>query len=157
LDAVLRATAIYLFLLLVLRMSGKRTLAQVTTFDFVLLLIIGEATQQGLIGDDFSVTKASLLIVSLVGIDIGISLLQERWPRLGVFVEGSPLILLSDGQPLSERMKKARVDEHDIMESARTKHGLERLDQIKFAVLERDGGISIIPKADAAWRESAAG
>jgi uncharacterized membrane protein YcaP (DUF421 family) len=57
----------------------------------------------------------------------------------------------------ASRCKKARVDEHDIMESARTKHGLERLDQIKFAVLERDGGISIIPKADAAWRESAAG
>jgi uncharacterized membrane protein YcaP (DUF421 family) len=156
-DAVLRASAIYLFLLLILRMSGKRTIAQVTTFDFVLLLIIGEATQQGLIGNDFSVTKALLLIVSLVGIDIGMSLLQERWPRLGVFVEGAPLIVLSNGKPLHERMRKARVDEHDVMEAARTKHGLERLDQIKFAVLERDGGISIIPKAEAAWRESVSG
>ena len=156
-DAVLRASAIYLFLLLILRMSGKRPIAQVTTFDFVLLLIIGEATQQGLIGDDFSVTKALLLIVSLVGIDIGMSLLQGRWPRLGVVVEGAPLIVLSNGEPLHARMKKARLDEHDLMEAARNKHGLERLDQIKFAVLERDGGISIIPKAEAAWRESVAG
>ena len=67
---------VYFFLLLLVRLSGKRTLAQVTTFDFVLLLIIGEATQQGLIGDDFSVTKALLLITTLLGIDIGLSLNQ---------------------------------------------------------------------------------
>lgn len=156
-DAVLRASGIYLFLLLIFRASGKRTLAQITTFDFVLLLIVGEATQQGLIGDDFSVTKALLLIVTLVGIDIGMSLLQARWPRLGVFMEGAPLILLRDGEPLRDRLKRTRVDEHDIMEAGRNKHGLERLDQIKFAVLERDGSISVVPKAEAAWRESQAG
>jgi uncharacterized membrane protein YcaP (DUF421 family) len=75
-DAVLRAMAVYLFLLLVMRVSGKRTLTQITTFDFVLLLIIGEATQQGLIGDDFSVTKALLLITSLIGLDIAMSLIK---------------------------------------------------------------------------------
>ncbi|MFN2490454.1 MAG: DUF421 domain-containing protein [Actinomycetota bacterium] len=155
-DAVLRAAGVYIFLLLILRLSGKRTLAQVTTFDFVLLLIIGEATQQGLIGDDFSVTKSALLIVTLVGIDIGFSLLQERFPVLGTVMEGAPLILLKDGEPLHDRMTKARIDEHDIMEAGRTKHGLERFDQIKYAVLERDGGISVIPKAEAAWRESVA-
>jgi uncharacterized membrane protein YcaP (DUF421 family) len=153
-EAVLRAATIYLFLLLVLRLSGKRTLAQITTFDFVLLLIIGEATQQGLIGDDFSVTKAALLIVSLIGIDIGLSLLQDRWPRLAVFVEGAPLILLEAGKPLEERLSKSRVDVDEIMEAGRNKYGLERLSQIKFAVLERDGSISIVPAADAAWRES---
>jgi uncharacterized membrane protein YcaP (DUF421 family) len=154
LDAVLRAAAIYFFLLLILRLSGKRTLAQVTTFDFVLLLIIGEATQQGLIGDDFSVTKALLLILTLVALDVGLSLLQERIPGLGLLLEGAPLVILKDGAPLEHRMRAARVDVQDILGTARILHGIERLEQIKYAVLERDGGISVIPKAEAAWRDA---
>jgi uncharacterized membrane protein YcaP (DUF421 family) len=145
-DAVLRAAAVYSVLLLLFRISGKRTLAQATTFDFVLLLIIGEATQQGLIGDDFSVTKALLLVTTLLGIDIGISLLQDRFPRLGLALEGAPLVILEEGEPIRERLKKARVAEGDILEAGRLLHGLERMSQMKFAILERDGAISIIPK-----------
>jgi uncharacterized membrane protein YcaP (DUF421 family) len=145
-DAVLRAAAVYSVLLLLFRISGKRTLAQATTFDFVLLLIIGEATQQGLIGDDFSVTKALLLVTTLLGIDIGISLLQDRFPRLGLALEGAPVVILEEGEPIRERLKKARVEEGDILEAGRLLHGLERMSQMKFAILERDGAISIIPK-----------
>jgi uncharacterized membrane protein YcaP (DUF421 family) len=145
-DAVLRAMAVYLFLLLVMRVSGKRTLTQITTFDFVLLLIIGEATQQGLIGDDFSVTKALLLITSLIGLDLAMSLIKRKWPRLGLMLEGTPLVLLSNGEPVDDRLERTRVDLGDILESARSTQGLERLDQIKYAVLERDGSISIIPR-----------
>jgi uncharacterized membrane protein YcaP (DUF421 family) len=145
-DAVLRAAAVYGVLLVLFRISGKRTLAQTTTFDFVLLLILGEATQQGLIGDDFSVTKALLLVTTLLGIDIGMSLLQRRFPKLGIALEGAPLILLEDGEPIRERLKKARVKEDDILEAGRLLHGLERMNQMKFAVLERDGAISVIPK-----------
>jgi uncharacterized membrane protein YcaP (DUF421 family) len=145
-DAVLRAAAVYGVLLVLFRISGKRTLAQTTTFDFVLLLIIGEATQQGLIGDDFSVTKALVLVTTLLGIDIGMSLLQDRFPKLGIALEGAPLILLENGEPIRERLKKARVEEGDILEAGRLLHGLERMNQMKFAVLERDGAISVIPK-----------
>jgi uncharacterized membrane protein YcaP (DUF421 family) len=144
-DAVLRAALVYGFLFVVMRVSGKRTLAQVTSFDFVLLLIIGEATQQGLIGDDFSATKALLLIVTLVGIDIGISLVKRLWPRFALAVEGAPLVLIKDGEPIDDRLKRTRLDLGDVLESARSTQGLERLDQIKYAVLERDGSISIIP------------
>ncbi len=151
-EAPLRALAVYSFLLLIFRISGKRTFAQITPFDFVLLLILGEATQQGLIGDDFSVTKALLLILSLVGIDIMLSYVQEYVPWLDRAVEGRPVIVLENGEPIDERMKKSRVDEGDILEAGRKMHGVERLDQIKYAVLERDGSISVIPKADAAWR-----
>src|SRR5918999_3482892 len=98
-DAVLRATLVYSVLLLLFRISGKRTLAQTTTFDFVLLLIIGEATQQGLIGDDFSVTKALLLVTTLLGIDIGMSLLQGRVPKLRLALEGASLVILEEGEP----------------------------------------------------------
>lgn len=155
-EAPLRALAIYAFLLLIFRISGKRTFAQITPFDFVLLLIVGEATQQGLIGNDFSVSKAMLLIVSLVGIDIGLSYVQRHFPAIDRAVEGRPLIILEDGSIIRERLKKARVDEGDVLEAGRKVHGVERLDQMKYAVLERDGTISVVPKAEAAWRTEVA-
>lgn len=145
-NPVLRAVVIYLFLLLVFRLAGKRTFSQLTSFDFVLLLIVAEATQQGLIGNDFSIIQALLLILTLVGIDIFISLLKQRFPRIERWIDGVPLVILENGRPLKRLMDKARVDEKDILTAARESHGLERLEEIKFAVLERSGGISIIPK-----------
>jgi uncharacterized membrane protein YcaP (DUF421 family) len=146
-DAVLRGLAIYAFLLVLLRIAGKRTLAEITNFDLVLLIVIAEATQQGMIGDDFSVTQAVLIIVTLVMIDVGLSLLKGRFPRLDKLAEGVPLVLVEDGVPKRELMRRARVDAGDVMEAARQLQGLERMDQIKYAVLERTGGISIIPRA----------
>jgi uncharacterized membrane protein YcaP (DUF421 family) len=146
-ETVLRAAAIYLVLLIVFRVAGNRSLAQITAFDFVLLLIIGEATQQGLLGNDFSVTNALLVIVTLVGLDIALSLWKQRAPRLEKVIDGMPLVILENGRLLRERMDKERVDEDDILTAAREIHGLERLDQIKYAVLERSGGISIVPRA----------
>lgn len=147
-DAVLRASAIYFFLLLIFRLSGKRSIAQITTFDLILLLIISEATQQALLGQDFSLTNAFLVIVTLVGIDIGLSLLKQRSPRIEKILEDEPLIIVDEGRPLLDRMKKVRVDEEDVLIAARILQGLERMDQIKYAVLERNGGISIIPKQE---------
>jgi uncharacterized membrane protein YcaP (DUF421 family) len=145
-DAVLRAAAIYGFLLIILRIAGERTLSSMTTFDFVLLLVIAEATQQGLLGEDFSITKALLSITTLVGLDVGFSFLKERSQALHKIVEGVPLVLVEDGRLLVDRMKKARIDESDVLQAARENQGLERLDEIRFAVLERTGQISIIPK-----------
>lgn len=145
-DAVLRAVAIYVFLVVVFRISGKRTLAEVTTFDFVLLLIISEATQQALLGDDFSVTMAFLVITTLVGIDVFFSLLQRRFTPVNRLMSGLPLVLVDNGKLLDERMKKVRVEESEILHSARQTHGLESMDQVKYAVLETSGGISIIPR-----------
>ncbi len=147
-DAVLRASAIYFFLLLIFRLSGKRSIAQITTFDLILLLIISEATQQALLGQDFSLTNAFLVILTLVGIDIGLSLLKQRSPRFEKILEDEPLIIVEEGRPLLDRMKKVRVDEEDVLIAARVLQGLERMDQIKYAVLERNGGISIIPKQE---------
>jgi uncharacterized membrane protein YcaP (DUF421 family) len=145
-DAVVRAVFFYFFLLLVFRLSGQRTLANMTTFDFVLLLVIAEATQQGLIGEDFSITQAVLMIVTLVALDIGLSLLKEKFPKLDKLIEGVPLVIVEDGKPLTERMQRARINESDILVAARELQGIERLDQIRYAVLERTGEISIIPK-----------
>lgn len=145
-DSVLRALVIYLFLLVLLRPSGKRTLAQVTTFDFILLLIIGEATQQALLGNDFSLTNAGVVITTIVALDVGESVLGRRFNGLSRLLNGTPLVIFENGRPIEKRMKKIRVEVSDIMETARRAHGLERLDQIKYAVLERSGGISVIPK-----------
>ena len=145
-DSIVRAAAVYGILLLIFRIAGKRSLAQITTFDFVLLLIISEATQQAMLGDDFSLMNATLIIVTLVGLDIGLSLLQQHLPFLDKWLDDVPLVVVDDGKVLHDRMKKSRIDESDILHAARELQGLERMDQIKYAVLERGGGISIIPR-----------
>lgn len=145
-ESVLRAAALYAFLLVLFRITGRRALSEITTFDFVLLLVIGEATQQALLGDDFSVINAFVVIATLVLIDILLSLFKERSPRVGRFLDGVPLIVVEYGKPLTERLRKARLTEEDILEAARQSQGLERLEQIRFAVLEKNGQISLIPE-----------
>jgi uncharacterized membrane protein YcaP (DUF421 family) len=140
-----RGCAVYLFLLLVFRLAGKRSLAQTTTFDLVLLLIISEVTQQAMVGEDKTMANAFVLIVTLVGLDIAFSHLKLRSPLFDRIVEDIPLVVLARGKPLKERMAKERITEEDILFAARRDHGLERLDQIKYAVLETSGEISIIP------------
>lgn len=144
-EAVGRAVFIYAFLWLLFRVAGKRTLAQTTTFDLVLLLIISEAAQNGLVGNDYSIVNAAILITTLVGLDIALSVLKHRSKAAEKLLDGEPRIIVVDGRPLEDRMKYERVDEADILAAARERLGLERMDQIKYAVLETDGNISIIP------------
>lgn len=135
----------YLFLLIIFRMMGKRTLNEATTFDLVLLLIISEVTQQGLVGEDFSITTSVVLICTLMGLDIIFTWFKKRYAGFRRIVEGVPLIIVDNGKPLKGRMHNADVDEEDIMHAARSNCGLERMDEIKYAVLEKDGSITIIP------------
>jgi uncharacterized membrane protein YcaP (DUF421 family) len=145
-ESVLRAAAIYIVLLIVFRIAGRRTLSEMTSFDFVLLLIIGESTQQALLGEDFSLTNALIVIVTLLTLDIAISIWKQRSSGAERFIEGVPTVLVDNGKPLKHLMDKARVRDDEILEAARQTQGLERMDQIKYAVLEVSGGISIIPK-----------
>lgn len=149
-DAVLGALGIYVVLLLVFRLTGKRTLAQVTTFDFVILLIVGEATQQALLGEDFSLVHAALVIVTLVLLQRASDFLAWRFKRFERVTDGVPSLLVSDGAVLKEALDLNRLDESDVMEAARAKLGLERLDQVKWAVLEASGDITIVPVQNAA-------
>jgi uncharacterized membrane protein YcaP (DUF421 family) len=147
-ESVLRALVLYVVLLLLVRVTGRRTLAETTPFDLVLLLVIGEATQQALLGDDFSLTNAVVVIVTLLLADIGLSLLKGRSQRAERWVDGVPTILVADGRPLRDRLRHARVDEQDILEAARARQGLAGMEEIRFAVLEPGGGITIIPLPD---------
>lgn len=146
-DSVVRGLVIYGFLLVVFRLAGTRTMAQMTSFDFVLLLIISEATQQAMLGGDDSLTNAMVLILTLVGADIALSLLKERSRLLDKAVDGTPVVIVEQGRPREELMRELRVDLDDVLAAARELRGLERLDQIEYAVLERSGGITIVPAA----------
>lgn len=145
-NPVLRAGAVYLFLLLVFRLAGNRSVAQITTFDFILLLIVSEAISGVLVIEDYSVTNAFLVVITLVSLDIMMSLWKQRSPRVERILDGVPFTVIENGRPFKDRMTKERVDESDILAAARDKQGLERLDQVKHAIVEASGGISIVPK-----------
>jgi len=144
-SVVLRAFIVYFLIFIILRMAGKRTLGEMTAFDLVLLLIISEAVQNALLDSDHSITGSMLVIITLVFTDIMVSLGTNKYRSLDNIINGIPLIVLENGKPLLDRMKKSRLQEDDILEAARKTQGLESLNQIKFAVLEKDGSISIIP------------
>lgn len=145
-ESVIRGAAIYAVLLIIVRLSGRRTLAQMTPFDLVLILIVAETTQQALLGDDFSLVNATVLIITLFAIDIGLSYVKRRSGRVERILDGAPILLVSHGEPDRKVLAGARMSTEDIMEAAREKQGLERMDQIRFAVLETTGEISIIPE-----------
>jgi uncharacterized membrane protein YcaP (DUF421 family) len=145
-DEVLRAAAIYLVLMLIFRFAGKRSMAEVTPFDFVLLLIFSEALQNALVDDDSSLTVGLIVVTTLLTVNILLSLIKQRWPRVELLLEGAPIVVMDEGKMLKDRMGKARIDEGDILEAARLQQGIDSLDQIRTAVLERSGGISIMPK-----------
>lgn len=144
-DSVLRAAAIYMVLMILFKIAGRRSLAELTTLDLVLLMVIGEATQQALLGDDFSLTNAVLVIATLIAIDIGFSLVKQRSRWFSRLLDGGPTIVVEYGNVLHERLKRARLDESDILEAARSAQGILEINQIKFAILERNGKISVIP------------
>jgi uncharacterized membrane protein YcaP (DUF421 family) len=144
-DAVIRVLVMYFFLLLIFRLAGKRTMSEATPFDFLMLLVISETTQQAMVDDDHSITHAALLITTFLMVNIGLSLIKQRSKKVERVLEGVPLVIVENGRALKDRMDKSRVDEDDVMEAAREEQGVEQLSQIKFAVLERDGKITVVP------------
>jgi uncharacterized membrane protein YcaP (DUF421 family) len=145
-ESVIRGLVVYVFLLVVFRLAGRRTLSQTSDFELVLLLIISETTQQAMVNNDHSVTNAFLLIVTLVGTSIILSHLKQRSLRLEKWLDGMPCPVVLDGKVQQEAMHKLRVKHGEILEAARSNRGLERLDQIKHAIVEPHGGISIVAK-----------
>lgn len=109
--------------------------------------MVGEASKQTFLGDDFSILSAFLVILTLVGLDILLPLLKPKSSRFAKWIDGVPILIVENGRPLKDAMTKARVDEEDVLIAARQAQGLERMEQIKYAVLERSGGISIGPQS----------
>lgn len=148
-EMILRAVAIYLILLVLFKIAGRRALLQMTSFDLILLLIISEATQQALLGDDFSVTGAMLTIITLVVVDMLFGMVKKYISGAESAIDGSPVILVVHGELQNEKLKKVDVSCDDILVSARQNHGITTLEEIKYAILERNGHISIIPEESA--------
>jgi uncharacterized membrane protein YcaP (DUF421 family) len=145
-DAIIRGVGIYLFLVIVFSITGRRVLAEATNFDLVLLLIISETVQQSLLDGDDSVTRGLLLILTLIGVDGILSFIKNKFPAVDKWIDGKPVVVVSDGKPIKELMEKLRLDDEDILEAARIRFGLERMEQVKYAILEKNGEISIVPK-----------
>jgi uncharacterized membrane protein YcaP (DUF421 family) len=145
-DAVIRGLAIYFTLLVIIRLSGRRTLAQMTPFDLVIVLVISETTQQAMLGDDFSITNAIILILTLFTTDIALSYVKRWWPKIARVIDGVPTVLVVDGRYDERALRGCRLDKEDVMEAARNQEGIERVSDIKFAILEVSGNISVIKK-----------
>jgi len=148
-DSVIKATVVFFVLWAIIRVSGRRTLGEMTAFDFVLFMIIGGSTQRAITGQDYSLMNALLLVATFVTLDVALSILELKSPFFRRVLNAMPMILVENGYPITERMQRARITPDNILASARRLHGLERIDQIKFAILEATGEITIVPAVQA--------
>ena len=144
-DLVLRAIFVFGFLLVLTRAIGKRELSSMQPFDLILLIILGDAVQQGLTQDDYSLTGAVLVVGTIAVLQVLVSWLTYRYKRLRPVIEGEPIIVLEDGRPIDRNLKRERLTIEDIAEEAR-KQSIGHLDEVRYAVLETDGQISFIKK-----------
>ena len=144
-DLAIRAVALFGFVYLLTRIIGRRELSSMEPFDLILLIVIGDAIQQGLTQDDYSVTGALIVIGTFAVLQILISYLSYRFPRLRPALEGEPMVVVQDGKAIEKNMKRERITLEEVMVEARLQQ-VASLDQIAWAVLETSGKISIIPK-----------
>jgi uncharacterized membrane protein YcaP (DUF421 family) len=144
-DLVLRAIALFCFVYLLTRIIGRRELSSLEPFDLILLIVIGDAIQQGLTQDDYSVTGA-LIVVGTFGIlQVFVSFLSYRFPRLRPALDGEPIVVVQDGKPIERNLKRERLTVEEVMVAARQQQ-LASVDEIAWAVLETSGKLSVIPK-----------
>ncbi|HLH03593.1 MAG TPA: YetF domain-containing protein [Bryobacteraceae bacterium] len=140
---VLRGVFGYCFLVLIVRTAGRRPGKQIAPFEFVFVFFAGGLTLTAMVGDDRSLTNAFTIIISIALTHLVLAYLQRRWKTLGLIIDGTPLVLLKNGKWQVEAMRHMRIQDDDVMAMARD-NGLERLDQVAYAVLERNGEISVI-------------
>lgn len=144
-DIVLRSAALFAFMYLLMRAIGRRELAQMQPFDILLLVVVGDLIAQGAMQADTSVTGAFLAISTFALLSVAVSYLAFRFARLRPVLEGEPILVVADGKLLEHNMRRERLTREDVLEEAR-QQGLGGLDEIRFAVLETTGRISIIPR-----------
>jgi uncharacterized membrane protein YcaP (DUF421 family) len=144
---VLRGIFGYCFLIFIVRIVGRRPGKQLTPFEFILIFFMGGVTLTPMVGVDRSITNAVVTIMSIALTHFLIAWLRSRFPAFGRVVDGTPLVLLEKGKWHTQTLVKMRMTDDDVMAYARDQ-GLERLDQIEYAILERNGEISVIPVSE---------
>jgi uncharacterized membrane protein YcaP (DUF421 family) len=144
-DIAIRAVVLYLFVVFLMRVIGRRELSTLSTIDLVLLIVLGDAIQQGLTQDDYSVTGAVIVISTFALLQVGLSYLGFRLPRLRPLLEGKPIVIVQDGKPIERNLHRERLAIEEVMEEARQQQ-IASVDQIEWAILESSGNISFIKK-----------
>jgi uncharacterized membrane protein YcaP (DUF421 family) len=142
-STIVHAVFGYLFLLLTVRVLSRRPGAQLTMFEFVIVFLIGGVIILSTVSNDRSLTNCTSAIITVGLMHSLVSWAKLRWPRVGAIVDGTPLVVMAHGRWREEVMRGMHLDPNDVMAAARGK-GLRSLDEVKYAVLERNGGISII-------------
>jgi uncharacterized membrane protein YcaP (DUF421 family) len=145
-DIVLRAAAAYVFIIFLLRIIGRRELSTLAPSDLVLLVVMGDLIQNGVTQSDQSVTGVFLAVSTFALLTVVFSLMSFKSRRVRTLVQGTPLILVQDGKPVDENLRAERLKIEDVTEQARGE-GIERLDDIKWCVLEASGSMSFIKAA----------
>ena len=142
---ILHCIAGYFFLLLTVRVLTRRPGAQMTLFEFVIVFLIGGVIILATVGNDRSMTNCTLAVITVGLLHRGVSAAKIKWPQLASVIDGKPILLFRRGEWQQAAMSGSKLAPEDVLASARTK-GMASLDQIEYAVLERNGGISIIQK-----------
>ena len=142
-DLVLRAIVVFAFVMLLTRVIGKRELGSLQPIDLVLLIVLGDALQQGLTQDDYSLTGAILVVSTIALLQVFTSWIAYRFPRSRPVLEGEPIIVIHNGELIERNLQRERLTIDDIAEEAR-KQQIAHLSEVRFAVLETSGSISFI-------------
>lgn len=144
-DIVLRAIVLYAFVVFIMRVIGRRELSSMTPFDLVLLIILGDAIQQGLTQDDYSVTGAILAIATIAALQVFTSYLSFKSRYARKVLEGEPIVLVDRGELVQKNLNRERMTPDEIAEEARQQQ-ISSIDEIEWAILEANGTISFIKK-----------
>jgi uncharacterized membrane protein YcaP (DUF421 family) len=153
-EILLRTFVVYLTVLILLRVAGKRELGQMTPFDLVVILVIANAVQNAMTGGDNSLVGGIIAATTLTATNIAVGRWGNRIPFFRRLVASEPRVLLRDGRPIKEALAEERIDLEELEMAAR-QHGIADLADVTAAVLEEDGSISIIPKEGTTVRRSA--
>lgn len=144
---VLRATAIYVLVMVLIRVSGKRAVGQFTPFDLVMLILIGNAVQNGINGGDNSLTGAAIMATTLIALNYGVAFITSRSRRVERIVEGEPVVLARNGKLFEGVLRRELVSRDDFRESLRM-NGIDDVAKVELALLETNGSISVVAKRE---------
>ncbi len=144
---VVRTVVIFAFLWVMLRAAGKRELSQLTAFDLVLVVVMGDLIQQGVTLEDMSLTGAMLAVSTMILLSVGLGAAAVRWSRAGRLIEGTPVVVIKQGEIVRDALRNERLDVADLYEAART-DGIGDLRDIEWCILEADGKFSFLRRSD---------
>ena len=147
-EIILRTAVVYVVVLFLLRVAGKRELGQMSPVDLVVILVIANAVQNAMTGGDNSLIGGVIAATTLVAVNTVFSRVGHRVPYLQHLFESEPTPLVLRGKPIKRNLERENVDEGELMMAAR-EHGIDEIAGVEAAYLERDGSISIIPKGAA--------